>query len=85
MHIRSSMTMVPLLAMILVSPVVQAIGELRDRFRQRHRSSIRLQCGYRSALVFRANIPGQVVRGYGRSSISLFRRKFCGTGNDHNR
>ena len=27
MHIRSSMTMVPLLAMILVSPVVQAIGE----------------------------------------------------------
>jgi hypothetical protein len=27
MHIRSSMTMVPLLAMILLSPVVQAIGE----------------------------------------------------------
>jgi hypothetical protein len=27
MHIRLSVTMVPLLAMILVSPVVQAIGE----------------------------------------------------------
>ena len=27
MHIRPSLTMVPLLAMILVSPIVQAIGE----------------------------------------------------------